>query len=116
MPAVLLGRAFVRRTASEQTGQWLDSYRWLAGVLRGESAAAADEAVPIDRYAGNPMALFRAHVNHAVAAAIFGDPVGPARHTAAATPLLPAAVTLYTTGAAHLLRACRPRPPRSWMT
>ena len=40
------GLAFVRRTGSEQTGQWLDSYRWLAGVLRGESSAAAGEAAP----------------------------------------------------------------------
>ena len=39
------GLAFVRRTDSEQTGQVLDSYRWLA-VLRGESADAAGEAVP----------------------------------------------------------------------
>ena len=51
------GLAFARRTGNEQTGQWLDSYRWLAGVLRGESAAAAGEPVPIDRYAGNPLAL-----------------------------------------------------------
>ena len=51
------GLAFVRRTGNEETGQSLDTYRWLAGVLRGESSAAADEAVPIDRYAGNPQAL-----------------------------------------------------------
>ncbi len=85
------GLAFVRRTGNEQTGQWLDRYRWLAGVLRGESSAAAGEAVPIDRYADNPLALLYAHITRAIAAAIFGDPVGLARHTAAAMPLLPAA-------------------------
>ena len=57
------GLAFVRRTGSEQTGQSLDSYRWLAGVLRGESSAAAGEAVPTDRYADNPLALFYAHID-----------------------------------------------------
>jgi hypothetical protein len=46
------GLAFVRRTGNEQTGQWLDSYRRLAGVLRGESPAAAGEAIPVDTYAG----------------------------------------------------------------
>ena len=40
------GLAFVRRTGNEQTGQWLDSYRWLAGVLRGESAAAPVRRCP----------------------------------------------------------------------
>ena len=32
----------LRRTGNEQTGQWLDSYRWLAGVLRGEGPDAAE--------------------------------------------------------------------------
>ena len=98
------GLAFVRRTGSEQTGQWLDSHRWLAGVLRGESSAAAGEAVPTDRYADNPLALFFAHIDRAIAAAIFGDPVGLTRHTAAAMPLLPAAPGHYPTAVAHLLR------------
>ena len=98
------GLAFVRRTGSEQTGQWLDSYLWLAGVLRGESSAAAGEAVPTDRYADNPLALFHAHLNRAIAAAVFGDPAGLARHTAAAMPLLPAVLGNYPTAVAHLLR------------
>jgi signal transduction histidine kinase len=98
------GLAFVRRTGSEQTGQSLDSYRWLAGVLRGESSAAAGEAVPTDRYADNPLAFLHAHIGHAVAAAMFGDPVGLARHTAAAMPLLPAAPGMYLTAVARLLR------------
>ncbi|HEX2298867.1 MAG TPA: hypothetical protein VHH34_10170, partial [Pseudonocardiaceae bacterium] len=45
------GLAFVRRTGSEQTTQLLDPYRWLAGVLRGESSAAGGDAVPTERYA-----------------------------------------------------------------
>ena len=96
--------AFVRRIGSELIGQWLDSYRWLAGVLRGESSAGAGEAVPIDRYAGNPLALLFTHIQHAVAAAIFGDPVDLVRHTEAAMPLLPAAQGLYPAAVARLLR------------
>jgi signal transduction histidine kinase len=96
------GLAFVRRTGNEQTGEALDSYRWLAGVLRGEGSPA--DAVPIDHYAGNPLALLCAHINHAAAAAIFGDQAGLARHTAAAMPLLSAARGLYPTALARLLR------------
>jgi predicted ATPase/signal transduction histidine kinase len=97
------GLAFVRRAGNEEASQWLDSYRWLAGVLRGESSAAA-EAVPADRYVGNPFGLLHAHITRAIAAAIFGDPVGLARHTGAAVPLLSAAPGLYVTAVARLLR------------
>jgi signal transduction histidine kinase len=99
------GLAFLRRTGDEQTTSMLDSCRWLAGVLRGEGAAATAEAPPADRYAGNPPALFHAHITRAVAAAIFGDPGGLARHTAAAMPLLPAALGQYVTAVARQLRA-----------
>ena len=98
------GLAFVRGTGNEQTGQWLESCRWLAGVLRGESAAAAGEPVPIDRYVGNPQALLFAHVNQAIAAAIFGDPAGLARHAGAAMPLLSAVPGSYSSAVARLLR------------
>jgi signal transduction histidine kinase len=98
------GLDFQRRTGAEQTAQWLDSYQWLAGVLRGESPAAADEPVPIDRYADNLIALFHAHYARAIAAAIFGDPASLSRHTGAAMPLLPAALGLYPTAVARLLR------------
>ena len=98
------GLAFVRRTGSEQIGQWLDSDRRLADVLRGESSAAADGAAPADKYAGNPMALFYSHLNQAIAAAIFGDPVGLARHTAAAMPELITVFGTYPTAVARLLR------------
>ena len=97
------GLAFVRRTGNEEAGQWLDSCRRLAAVLRGESAAPADEAVPIDRYADNPLALLHAHLGGAIAAAIFGDLDGLARHAAAAIPLLPAALGLYPTAVGRLL-------------
>ena len=43
---VQAGLAFVRRTGNDQAGQWLDCYRWLAAVLRGESSAEADDAIP----------------------------------------------------------------------
>ncbi|GAB3832378.1 hypothetical protein GCM10027610_024430 [Dactylosporangium cerinum] len=98
------GLAFVRRTGGEQTGAPLDSYRWLADVLRGESSGAAGEAVRTDRYAGSPLALLHAYVTRAIAAAIFGDLAGVARHTAAAMPLLPDSQLLYPTVVAHVLR------------
>ena len=96
------GLAFVRRTGHERIGQWLDCYRWLAGVLRGESLAA--EAVPADRYAGHPLALFFAHFTRAVAAAVFDDPVDLGRHSAAAMALLSAAPGVYQVAVARLLR------------
>ena len=97
------GLAFVHRTGSEQAGQWLESHRWLASALRGESPAAGEE-LPLDRYADNPLALCFAHIDHAVAAAIFGDLVGLTRHTAAAMPLLAAVPGHYPTAVARLLR------------
>jgi signal transduction histidine kinase len=96
------GLAFVRRTGNEQTGQWLDSYRWLAGVLRGEGGGA--DTMPVDRHADNPSALLHAHINRAVAAAIFGDSAALVQHTAAAMPLVPAARGHYPTALARLLR------------
>jgi signal transduction histidine kinase len=92
------GLAYARRTGNEQTAQWLDSYRWLASALR-DGSDAADEVVT-DRYAGNLPALFNAHVNHAIAAAIFDDPAGLSRHTAAAMPL----PGLYPSAVDRLLR------------
>ncbi len=96
---------FVRRTGNEQSAQVLDPYRWLAGVLLGESTAAAGEAVSADKYPGNPVAQFHAHLSHANAAAIFGDPAGLERHTAAAMQLVPVLPGLYPTAVARLLRA-----------
>ena len=84
-------------SGSTATGGWL-------GVLRGDSSAAAGEAVHADRYADNPLALLHAHVTRALAAAIFGDPAGLARHTAAAMPLLPAALGALPDRRGHLLR------------
>ncbi|WP_432986301.1 AAA family ATPase [Dactylosporangium sp. CA-233914] len=95
------GLAFMRRTGNEQTARVLDGYRWLAGVLRGGSAAAAGEAEP-DRHVDNQHVLFHAHVNRALAAGIFGDPPGLARHTAAAMRLLPA--IRYPSAVGRLLR------------
>src|SRR3954454_6291147 len=98
------GLPFVRRPGAEQIAQWLDSYRWLAGVLRGESPAAAGDGVLTDTSI-NPLALFDVHVTRAIAAAILGDPVGLARHAAAAMPLLSFAAGLYPIALARLLRA-----------
>ena len=98
------GLAFARRTGSEQLGQWLDGYRWLADVLRGESSAAASEAMPTETYAGNPAASIYVHLTRAIAAAIFGDSAGLAEHAAAAMPLLPVLVGSYPTAWVYLLR------------
>ena len=98
------GLAFARRTGNEENGQSLDPYRWLAGILRGESSTAADQAIPIDRYADNPQALVHKHIDQAIAAAIFGDPVDLVRHTEAAMPLLQALVGNYATAVARLAR------------
>ncbi|WP_327002769.1 AAA family ATPase [Dactylosporangium sp. NBC_01737] len=96
--------AFLRRTGSAQTLQWLDTYRWLAGLLRGERSVAAGETASFDMYADSPWALFHTHIARAIAAAIFADVVGLVRHTAAAMPLLPAGAGLYATALARLLR------------
>ena len=96
--------AFVRRTGSEEMAQMFGTYRWLAGVLLGDSTAAAGEAVSADKYAGNPLAQFFAHLSRANAAAIFGDPAGLEQHTAAAMPLVPVLPGLYPTAVARLLR------------
>jgi signal transduction histidine kinase len=98
------GLAFARRTGGEQASECFDSYRWLAAVLRGEAPAPAQAAVPVERYAGNPQALFFAHITRAVHAAIFGDLVDLARHTASATPLLATVLGHYVGAVAHLLR------------
>ncbi|MDA0158712.1 AAA family ATPase [Solirubrobacter ginsenosidimutans] len=95
------GFAFLRRTGNEQTGRWLDSYQWLAGVLGGE---VAGEAVPLDRYADDPTALIYAHLCRAIAAAIFGDAAGLAQHSAAAIELLPAVHGFYVVAQVRLLR------------
>ena len=99
------GLAFARRTGYEHLGQLLGSYRWLAGVLRGEGAAAAGAAVPAaSGHTGNPVTLAAVHGTGAIAAAIFGDQAALARHTAAVMPLLPAREGRYATAAARVLR------------
>ena len=101
---VQAGLAFLRRTGNEQSGEALDSYRWLADAVRGQSAIVTGEAIPIDWYVGNPQALLFAHINHAIAAAIFGDLADLERHTIAAMPLLPTVLGLYPDAVARLLR------------
>ncbi|MER7009000.1 AAA family ATPase, partial [Dactylosporangium sp. NPDC000555] len=95
------GVAFVGRTGGQQTGEPLESYRWLAGLLRGERSAAAGEAVPD---AASPVALFYAYCTRAIAAAIFGDLPGLAKHTAAAMPRLPTANCAYPVAVVYPLR------------
>ena len=94
--------AFVRRTGSEQVRCSAPTGGWLVCCLA--TAPAAGEAVSADKYAGNPLAQFLAHLSHANAAAIFGDLAGLERHTAAAMPLVPVFPGLYSTAVARLLR------------
>jgi len=98
------GLAFVRRSGSEQLGQWLDSYQWLGEVLRGEGSAAATAAGPAGRHAGNPVAVLAAHVTGAIAAAIFADQAALVLHTVAVMPLLSAVEGFYPSAVARLLR------------
>jgi signal transduction histidine kinase len=99
------GLAFARRIGAEPTIECFESYRWLAGVLSGENPAEAGDTAAVERYASNPQALFFAHITRAVDAAISGDPVGLARHTAAAMPLLATVLGHYVGAVAHVLRA-----------
>jgi predicted ATPase/signal transduction histidine kinase len=98
------GLAFVRRTGSEQLGQWLETYRWWTAVLLGESSARPGETYSIETYAENSAARFFAHHTRAIAAAIFGDQAGLDQHTASAMPLLPLVVGAYPTAVARVLR------------
>jgi signal transduction histidine kinase len=97
------GLAFARRIGAESTIECLESYRWLAGVLSGENPATA--TVAVEHYAGNPQTLFFAHITRAVGAAISADPVGLARHTGAAMPLLATVIGHYVGAVAHVLHA-----------
>jgi signal transduction histidine kinase len=97
------GLAFLRRTGNEQTVEWLDSYRWLAEVLRGDGRAGARDPFATFQYADNPLPLLYAHLCHAIAAIVFSDQVGLAQHSAAAMPLLPAAVGFFSTSTVRLL-------------
>ena len=98
------GFAFLRRTSNEQTVRWLDSYEWLVGVLRSERSGAASEAVPLERYADDPTALFYAHLCRAIAAAVFGDSARLAEHSAGAMDLLDVVNGFYPVAQVRLLR------------
>jgi signal transduction histidine kinase len=94
---------FARRTGSEQIAQWLDSYRWLASVLRGETSTATGHGILTDTSI-NPLALLLVHITRATAAAVLGDADGLAQHTAAAMPLEAFAAGLYPSATLRLLR------------
>jgi signal transduction histidine kinase len=103
MAQVNAALAFARRTGTEQTSQWLESYQWLADLLRREGSAATPEVIPVDRYAGNPLVLIHVHLCRAIAAAIFGDPAEVARQGAAAVRLLPVITGFSMSALAHPL-------------
>src|SRR5271166_4221696 len=97
------GLAFARRTGNEQVGQWLGSYQWLAGVLRGEGSAAAGAAVPAGGHGGNPVTLAAVHGAGGIAAAVFGDQAALARHAAVLMSLLPTVEGSHPSAVARLL-------------
>ncbi|MFF5225255.1 AAA family ATPase [Dactylosporangium sp. NPDC000521] len=97
------GLAFAQQTGGAHIAETLDSYRWLVGVLRGGRSGTAGEALPAERYAGNPLAALHAHATRALAAAVFGDPAGLTRHATAAMPLLPASPGVYIAALVHVL-------------
>ena len=96
--------AFVQRVGIEPMTQWLEAYRWLTDVLRGENPAVSGEAVPIDWYAEMPAVPFYGDLSRAIAAAILDDPASLRHHTAAAMESLPFALGNYVTAVARLLR------------
>ncbi|MEV4136750.1 AAA family ATPase [Dactylosporangium sp. NPDC049742] len=97
------GLAFAQQTGGAHIRETLDSYRWLAGVLRGDRSSRAGWALPADRYADNPLAELHAHATRALAAAVFGDAARLTRHATAAVPLLPASPGVYIAALVHLL-------------
>jgi len=97
------GLTFLRRTGSEQTAQWLEPYRWLASVLRGDLPLASAERL-IEQYADNHLALLLAHLATSTAAVILDDTPRLAEHSAAAMPALPATLGLYPDAIARLVR------------
>jgi len=103
MDEVNAAQAFARRTGAIQTSEWLESYHWLAGVLRHAGSTVADEVIPADRYTGNPIVGTHVHLCRAIAATIFGDPAVVARHGAAAVRLLPVVNGFTTSALAHPL-------------
>ncbi|MET7995446.1 AAA family ATPase [Amycolatopsis sp. NPDC005232] len=88
------GLHFVHRTGNEQTGQVLETYRWLADVLRGDSPPGP---ITLDRFTDNPLALLHAYLARAIAAAVSGDLAGLIRESAAGMRLLPVAAGFYPT-------------------
>ncbi|XVV15006.1 AAA family ATPase [Actinoplanes sp. CA-131856] len=100
---VSAAQAFARRTGTEQTSQWLESYQWLADVLRREGSAAAPEVISADQYAGNPLVVIHVHLCRAIAAAIFGDPAEVSRQAEAAVRLLPVITGLSMSALAYPL-------------
>jgi signal transduction histidine kinase/predicted ATPase len=103
MVQVNAAQAFARRTGTGQTSQWLESYQWLADVLRREGSAVATEAIPVDQYAGNPLVVIHVHLCRAIVAAIFGVPAEMARQGAAAVRLLPVVTGYSMSALAHPL-------------
>jgi signal transduction histidine kinase len=94
---------FVRRVGIEPMGQWVETYQWLADALRGETSYPSGEVV-IDGHADDSGVPFYGDLSRAIAAAIFDDPTGLRRHSAAAMEALPFATGNYVTAVARLLR------------
>ena len=95
--------AFVRRVGIEPMGQWVQAYRWLADVLRGETFDPSGE-VAVDRCADDAAVPFYGDLSRAIADAIFDDQEGLSRHSAAAMAALPFATGNYVTAVARVLR------------
>ena len=95
--------AFVRRVGIEPMGQWVQAYRWLADVLRGETFDPSGE-VAVDRCADDAAVPFYGDLSRAIADAIFDDQEGLRRHSAAAMAALPFATGNYVTAVARVLR------------
>jgi diguanylate cyclase (GGDEF)-like protein len=104
--------AFAARTGNDQAARGMLLYRQLVRSLLGETDLAGgfsdpsfDEATFLQALTADPITEAIYHPIRGVAAAVFGDPAGVARHAAAMLPLLPLIEAYYMAVPAHLLNA-----------
>ncbi|MEX5636434.1 diguanylate cyclase [Parafrankia sp. FMc2] len=98
--------AFATRTGNQYAVEVYALCRWLAQVLRAETAgSAADEAAQMGVLATIPYNVVHLHMVRALAAAILDRPAELARHTTAMTPSLSVFESQYLVPVTRLLRA-----------
>jgi len=104
--------ALCARVGNDHAGATFLPYRQFIRAMRGETAVpggftddAFDEDAELEALAGTPNAAVNFHVARALAAAIFSDRAGLARHAAAAASMQLFMAATYTCAPAHALLA-----------